>query len=214
MAEDEATKGDGEDPVDRAVRLTVDGINWETLGVIEHAGALHFPATIRRRAKDGTLTESPILLRPIDNDRRFSARIRARAWASDLKLDLDRDRDLVDELENYEILAFAIRDAKPPHDQHRANARELFRDYLPGELMAVWGKLGAITEAVDPRYGELDAEQIWRTIVRVAQAGEPSPLADMPSHEQAICIAFSAREACKSPDAPSWLRQGLTSSSD
>ena len=85
--------------VDRAC-ATVLGMSWDDIGVIDAGGALHFPAKLERRTADGSVEAEAVMLRLVDNPRRFRARVRAREWARELKLDAERDRDLCDELEN------------------------------------------------------------------------------------------------------------------
>ena len=203
MAEDKQT-------VDGAVRFVID--NWEALGVTEHGGMLFLPATIKRRNAKGGIDETPIALRNVTNDHKFRCRKTARSYALDLGLDLDRDRVLIEDIENYAILAYAIRDAKPPHDQHVPGLSALLDLYTTQSLAEVWTRYNVWLDMLDPRFGELDAEQLWQTAVRIARERDPSPLVDMPGHAQATFIVLLASEACLSPRAPSWLRQPATSS--
>lgn len=203
-----------EDKVERAVRLALK-CDWSDLGVVEHDdGTLLWPAAIERRAKDGSLHQVPVMLRPISNPQRFQARVRSREWAKKLELDPAEDKDLIEQLENWECLAFAIRDAAPPYDQHVFNGEALFNTYSAATLAALWSKLGNVTQTLDPRYGDLDANDFWRVVVRVAAQGEPSPLGGMLGFEQATCIVLMARAACSSPRAPYWVRSLSISGSD
>lgn len=194
-----------ETKVDRALRLSLD-CDWTDLGTREHDGSLLWPATIQRRKADGGLEERPVMLRPLQNAQRFRARTRAREWAKRLSLDLDRDRDLVEELENYECLAYAIREVAPPHDQYVIDGPALFEAHPTATLATLWARLNLLTETTDPRYGDLSAEDLWRVAASVAQRGEPSPLAGMPGHAQSTFLVLMARAACNSPNAPSWCR--------
>lgn len=202
-----------DDKVERAVKAALK-VSWDDLGVVEHEERLLFPDKLSRRAKSGELVEQPIMLRIIENAQRYRARIRSREWAAELKLDLERDADLVAELERFEMLAFIIRDAEPPYIQHRIDGKTLFTEYLLPELSALWARHEQLVDVVDPRFGNLNPQDVWRVIAAIAARGEPSPLAGMPGFEQATCITLMAREACFSPNAPSWLRQPSTSASD
>jgi len=184
--------------------------NWEQLGVEEHDGILHLPATIKRRQKDGTLKELKVCLRPITNRQRYRCRVQSRHLAKKLDLDGERDTDLINELENYAILAYAIRDPKT-FDQHVPNAEELLEHYDPKTLEEVWGRLDNWVEILDPRYGEYDNEKLWEVIAEISQRANITPLAGMPGYAQATLIMLMASEACYSPNAPSWLQSSATS---
>jgi hypothetical protein len=86
---------------EKAIAFVVD--NWDSLGVEEHGGVLLLPVTIKRRNKTGGYDETPVMLRNVTNDHRFKCRATAREYAARCKLDLDRDAELVDEIENYAI---------------------------------------------------------------------------------------------------------------
>lgn len=198
--------------IDKATEQLL-GVLWDGLGVLEHEGALHFPHQIRRRKKDGSIEAVDVALKVIDNPRRFRARVDSREWAGNLNLDLDRDKDLVAELEKFEMLAHIIRDPKPPFIQHMQHGKDLFERYLLAELSETWNRHELLIDVVDGRFGSLNADEAWETILEVARRGEPSPLAGMPGFGQASCIALSARAACASPLAPSWVQQRWISNS-
>lgn len=187
---------------------------WGELGVTDHAGELYLRTKIRRRKADGSIDELPVALRRLDNAHRYRARVRSRERAGELGLDLERDKDLVTELESFEELAFALRDPDPPHDQFRMSAKELFQEFHVQELVAVYGELDAFTTKCDPRLFELDGEQLWRVIAEVAQRGDTLPLMSIGGVEQASCIVLSARQALRSPTAPSRWRSPSTSDPD
>jgi hypothetical protein len=191
------------------VRFVID--NWDTLGVDEQGGVLHMPASIKRRNKAGGVDEVPVMLRNVTNAQRFKARTAARAYALTLNFDLDRDAVLVEEIENYSILAFAIREPKKPYDQHVPNVDELLKLYDTQSLTVLWGVYNTWIEMLDPRFGEMDPEQLWQTIVRIAGQKTPAPLAAMPSFMQYTCIVCMAQEALLSPNRPSWLQSSATS---
>jgi len=192
-----------ETPVDRATRITIE--NWQALGVEEHAGVLHMPAAIKRRTATGAVEETRVMLRNVTNEHRFRCRNAAREHAKLMKLDLDRDRDMVGEIENYALLAYAIRDPKS-FDQHVPGVAELVSRYDAQSLVELWGVYNAWLEMLDPRYGELDDEQLWQVIVRIAKEKHIGPLVALPGVEQHSCIIAMALAALRSPMAPSWLQ--------
>jgi hypothetical protein len=194
--------------VEAAASFVVD--NWEGLGVQEHGGFLHMPANILRRNKAGGVDQVPIMLRNVTNAHRFSARVESRQLALELKLDLDRDQDQVEQLENYALLAYAIRDPKT-YDQHVKTAKGLLQLYETQSLTVVWGVYNTWIDMLDPRFGSMDAEQLWQVIVRVAREKTPAPLVAMPGPVQFTCIVLMAQAALLSPSRPSWLQSSETS---
>lgn len=190
------------------VRFVID--NWDSLGVEEQDGVLHMPAAIKRRNKTGGLDAVPVMLRNVTNAHRFRARTQARDFALSLKFDLDRDAAIVEEIENYAILAYAIREAKKPFDQHVPNVDELLRLYDTQSLVELWGVYNVWVEMLDPRFGEMSSDQLWQTIVRIAKEKTPVPLVSMPSVMQYSCIVAMAEVALNSPTRPSWLQSSST----
>lgn len=197
-----------DDDVERVVRLVLD--NWQQIGVEEHDGVLHLPASIKRRNKQGGIDEVQVRLRNVSNPQRFKARTQARDWSKLLGLDLDRDADLVDQCENYCLLAYAIRDVES-FVQHVPDGQTLFKLYDPQALSELWGRYDAWVRMLHPSFGEWDGEKLWQVIARIRGAADITPLAVMPGIEQASCILLMARAACTSTIAPSWLRSSGTS---
>lgn len=193
-----------DEQVEAAVQFTID--NWDALGVQEQDGVPHLPATIKRRNAKGGTDGHPVMLRNITNLQKYQARTEARAYAQKLKLDLDRDAALVDELENFAILSYAVREPKPPFDRHVPGLDHLVQLYEAQSLYELWGRFNTWVEMLDPRFGSMDPEQLWQVIARVAKERNPAPLASMPGHVQYTCIVLMAREACHSPNRPSWLQ--------
>jgi hypothetical protein len=207
LAETESKRPRRDADVEQVVQLTLD--NWEEIGVQESPdGILHLPATIKRRNAKGNVIEETVFLRNVSNPQRFKARTAARAWAAELQLDLDRDKDLVDQLENYSILAFAIRDGQ--FIQHMPDAKLLFKTYDMQSLNELWGVYDAWLRMLHPSFGTWDGEKLWKVIAKVSAGSTLAPLAVLPGIEQASCVLFMARECVHSPNAPSWLRSSVT----
>jgi hypothetical protein len=196
------------DRVETAAAFVID--NWDALGIEEHEGVLHMPATIKRRNKAGGHTDVPVMLRNVTNHHRFRARLQSRELASKLKLDLERDADYLSDLENYALLAYAVRDPKT-YDQHVPDAETLLNLYDNQSLVDLWGRYNVWVEMLDPRFGQMDADQLWQVIVRIAREKTPAPLVSMPGHAQYTCMVLMAREALLSPNRPSWLQSSETS---
>jgi hypothetical protein len=196
------------DDVERAVTLVLE--NWDQIGVEERDGILHMPASIKRRNAQGGVDETPVRLRVVANPVRARARREAREWALKEKLDLDRDSDLVEMFEEYVILSHAIRDTDC-HTQHVPDAVTLWRDYEPASITELWGRYDAWVRMQHPSFGNWDGEKMWQVIARIAHRSDISFLAGMPGFEQASCILLMAREACCSPNAPSYAQSFGTS---
>ena len=192
--------------------------NWEGLNVVESEIGLLLPEKIRVREKSGGLKEQPVRLACPTNAQRIKARTRARARASNLGLDPARDgqdKDLVEELERAEELAFAIREPDGDPSQMYpdgealmaalANYRVIQQLY---QLLDIWVVMN------DPRYGEFDGEKLWRVLSEVVRRGDLSPLALIGGVDQQSCMMLSARAALSSPMAPSSVRLPWTSRSD
>lgn len=192
--------GDKGEQEKRVVQLVLE--NWDQIGVVEGDGKLHMPFALKRRAKDGGIKEERVWLRNIDNLQRMKARVRSREWAVSLGLDLERDRDLIDDLENYEILAYAIRDEQ--WVQHYQRGEDLFKAYEGPSLQAAWAEYDAWVRMQHPGFGTWDGKALWQVIAKVKATGSIAPLAVMPGFEQASCVLFMAREAYNSPNAPWW----------
>ena len=179
--------------------------NFAAAGVIEADGKLYLPTKIRVRKADGTAgTAEDVLLTAPTHQQRVAARVQAREWAVKVKLDLDRDKPEVDELENYWLLTYAIRD-RQTRSQLEESAVSLTRRFSDFSLKEVWARLNHWGDLMDPRYGDLSNEQLWQLIAEVAGKGTLLPLVATPGYAQATCIIFMARAACSSPSAPTWL---------
>lgn len=207
MSEDEKRGRIGHGELSRVVQLTID--NWDEIGVIERDGRLYMPATIRRRVAKGELKEEPVYLRMVSNVHRVKARVESRALALDQGLDLDRDKDLIGDLENYALLAFAICDEQG--SQHFPDLKSLWKAYDTQALGDIWGAYDAWVRMLNPNFGTWDAEALWKIIGKVRAGRTIAPLAAMPGIEQMNCLLFMALEACCSPNAPSWLQSSATS---
>lgn len=197
---------------DKAVAFVVD--NWEALGVEENDGVLYLPASIKRRNKAGGTDEEPVMLRNVTNHHKFKCRAAAREYAKTFNLDLDRDATLVEEIENYALLSYAIRDRKAPYDQHVPGIPELVQRYDAQSLAELWGRYNMWVAMLDPRFGELSEDDLWNCIVRIAREKNAGFLVAMPGHAQATCIVYMAKEALNSPRRPSWLQPSEISKAD
>lgn len=184
------------------------------LGVFEKDGKLYLPTRIKVRTADGsTKSAQDVLLTTVSPEQRYRSRAAAREWAGKMKLDLDRDAKHVDEMENYFILAYAIRDVQT-RSQLAESAQALVKLFHDTSLKETWHRYNHWCELLDPRFGEMPTEQLWQVIAEIAASGTLFPLVAMPGYEQATCIVFMARAARTSLSAPSWLSSFARSSSE
>ena len=187
---------------------------FSELGVFEKDGRLYLPTSIKERtASGGAGVAAEVLLTSATPDQRYTARSKAREWAAKMKLDLDRDVKYVDEMENYWLLAYAIRD-RQTRSQLEESAQALLKRFNDFSLKETWHRYNHWCELIDPRYGVLSNEQLWQVIAEIASGGTLLPLVAMPGFEQSTCIVFMARAAARSPSAPSWLSSATRSSSE
>lgn len=184
------------------------------LGVFEKDGKLYLPTRIKvRTASGGVGTAQEVLLTTVSPDHRYRSRAQARAWAGKHKLDLDRDAKHVDEMENYWLLSYAIRDVQT-RSQLVESGEALVKQFHDFSLKETWHRYNHWCELLDPRYGEMPTEKLWLIIAEIAASGTLFPLAAMPGFEQATSIVFMARAARTSPTAPSWLNSPTRSDSE
>ena len=212
MGEQKAKEVDWTEVSEPARRVLED---WDALGVEEFDGELLLPTTIKKRSKSGALVGVEVMLKKPSFRQRTIARTRSRETAAKVyKLDLEKDKDLLDEIENFEMLAFGIRDKKPPHDQHVFDAQALLSTYETPSLSEAWGLLDKWADMLDPRYGEMTGEQLWEVIQEIGAKQNIAPLVGMRGFEQVTCIMLMAAEALLSPNAPSSVRSSETSTSE
>lgn len=211
-----------EDPggnVAKAVELSI--ANFEALGVLEDEGRVYLPTVIRRRNAKGGLNEIKILLTVPTNRQLDMARKLSRELAIDRGYEIKQtikgidapDKDRLDELENYCILWYAIREPNTK-GQFEPTPADLYDNFSQSSLGEVWSRYQMWLDIVDPRYGKLDGEDLWRATVEVATAGNMLFLVGMSGSEQATCIVSMAQEALLSPNAPPWASSRSTSKQD
>lgn len=182
------------------------GASWAELELIRHdSGRLLFPDKLRRRGVKGEVEETKVVVWvPVPNDE-VEAKTEARRWfKSKADLDPDRDKGLFEEMEQVCLLARAIRTAAPPHGQ--LMRYDELAVYDEGGLKDIQERINAYKALIDPREPITTEDAFWRMLSEVARKGDILPLLDIVGHEQPSCIVRMAREALRSPTAPSWLR--------
>jgi hypothetical protein len=182
------------------------GASWAELEITRHeSGRLLFPDKIRRRDEHGNVIEKKVRVWVPVPDDSVEARVQARVWFRSK----DRDKDLFEEMEQVCLLARAIRTFEEPHGQ-LLNHSELAA-YDEGCLKDIQERINAYKALIEPREPITSEDAFWRMLSEVAKRGSILPLLDIVGHEQPSCIVRMAREALRSPTAPSWLQSAETS---
>lgn len=150
---------------------------WEDFEAEEHADYLLFPEDLIKRKKDGTFENTPIMIRvPREHEMR-KARIRARGWAKKEGLEPDIDPDLFDNMDSMCVLSVAIRNNTVPYEPYEPDPERLEKVYDRVCLDALWAKLEAYRQVIDPRVANLSEEETLAIIGVIAKARNVIPLA-------------------------------------
>ncbi len=181
---------------------------WKQAEILEVAGYLLFPDKIYKRKPDGSFEEIPILLRvPREHEFR-QARVKTRQLALEDNLDLDRDGDLVENLESVVLLSMAIRNPKPPmHEPWEPDPRALEKHYDRTSIAQLWSKLDKLSALIDPAPDTISAEEIVALMAALARERHLGPLVAYGSGAQTTFILtmvdqLSNSQPQKSSSAP------------
>lgn len=180
-------------------------MTWEELGAIEFQDRLLFPHNIVRLRAGGKRETIPVMLRvPREPDTR-KARILARQWAEEEKLNPNLDPDLFDDLDTICVLSAAIRNTTPPHEPWVPDPRELEKQYDRPSLDAAWARLEALRMVIDPRPDEMDEESFLALVAMISKKAEIDPLAALGSDGQTNFIVRMAKrlQSCLEPKSSS-----------
>lgn len=170
------------------------GKSWGDLEVLEHDGRLLFPEKIYKRNARGKFDGQDVLLRvPREPDLRW-ARVEARRMALDHEppLDLDRDRDLVDNLESMCLLSRCMRDPKDPKVEFDPFPSHLESSWDKESLLQLYEKLDRLTQVIDPRPEEITEEQMIALAAAIVKERHILPLAVFGPAAQNTCIVYMA----------------------
>lgn len=174
----------------------LDGKTIEELAAIEHGGRTLFPDKIRRVKPDGTYEDIDVYVRVPRAAEVMQARQDAIEFFRKRKLDRKEEADLFDQLDTLSVLARAIRDKAPPHDQFQP--LEFMLSNEPGKgfdtesLMDVWTRLEAYRKMIDPRVTVVSEEDAIRAAFAIARTQNIGPLAGIAGHELDSCIVTMA----------------------
>lgn len=179
---------------------------WDELEAIEHEGRTVFFDAIRRRTKDGKIIEVPIGIRVLRKDERIKARLEARKWAAQLGIDKEADPEIWDDCDTLCILARAIRDREPPHDQH-LTYEMLQQTYEMRSLEEIWEKYGTYEDKTDPRDAVQSEDEFWALVAAMLKARDIRPLIESAPLSRNASILRLAELSVTSPTFKSWSKR-------
>lgn len=190
MSIDDSITPTGQDAQASLVKLMQ--VPWAELEALEHDNRLFFPDVVLKRRVDGALEETQVALCVPRPDELRWARTKARALALKADLDLDRDAEMVEDMENIHILSRAIRNITTPHEPWEPDPTLLERNYDRRSLAQMWAKLDALTNFIDPRPSDLSKEEVLAVIAAISKTREVYPLHVLGPHSQTSCIVSMA----------------------
>lgn len=173
LLEQAENERDGNDLVSRLL-----GKSWDELQVLEHAGYLLFPNVIRRRVANGKFEDVKVMIRLPRNREFRQARVEAREIALKDGIDLDRDKDLFEDIETACILARAIRNSTPPHEPYEPDPGVLEQRFDRSSLARIWRELDVLHKLVDPSDHLIRDEELFALVAAIAREQSIGPLAD------------------------------------
>jgi len=157
---------------------------WKSLEAQEYQGRLLYPGKLARKKKDGTFEYIDIMLRVPREPELRKARVDARKSAIASGLDLDRDKDLVEDLENIHILSYCIRSSRPPStsqgpgfEQWVMSPQELEETYDRQSIMSLWQQLNSISESMSPSEDNISESQFIFMLSAMTKERSIHPLA-------------------------------------
>lgn len=172
----------------------ISNMSWEKLDELSD-GSLLFPATIQKRKSGGEWESVPVRLRvPRESDMR-KARVQARSLALKDGLDLDRDEDLVSNLENICLLSECVRSvgSDEPFDPFPEHFE---KHYDRDSIAALYELLDRYSELLNPRPDTISQDEILFMIARIAEVRNIVPLAAYGPGAVNSCIVGMA-DLCK-----------------
>lgn len=168
------------------------GKTIEELAIVEHGGRALFPDKIQRVKADGSFESVDVYVRVPRHVEVMQARHEAREFFRKRKLDPKEDNDLFEQLDTFAVLARAIRDKAPPHDQFQT--LEFLLSNEPGKgfdtesLLDVWTRLEVYRKMIDPRVTVVSEDDALRAAYEIDRVQNISPLAGIAGHELDSCI--------------------------
>lgn len=148
--------------------------------LIEQGGRIYFPDVIYRLRKSGAFEEVPVAVCVPRPHEKAIARIQAIKLAATWKIDREKDADHFETLDTFAVLSQAIRTREPPHGQFQTIEWLLSTKEDEGfderSLWAIWERVKAYGEIMDPRITEPNTEEVIAAAVAIDRVRNLSPL--------------------------------------
>ena len=176
------------------------GKTWGELEVLENDGYLLFPEKLYRRSLGGKFEAEDVLIRIPREPEQRKARIDARALALEEGLDLDRDADLVENLETTCLMTLCIRnanvgkgaDGKEFYEPWILDPRQLEKRYDQSSLTQLFAKIESLALVVDPRPNSIGNMELLTLISAISKERNIAPLHVFGPGVQNSCIVSMA----------------------
>lgn len=181
------------------------------LDLIEFGGRIYFPEVVYRLRKGGKFEEVPVAVIVPRLPEKALARAKAVELAPKLKIDREKDADHFETLDTFAILSQAIRTREPPHGQFQPLEWLLSTKEDEGfderSLWALWERVKAYGEILDPRITEPNEEEVIAAAVAIDRVRNISPLVAIAGPALDSFVVSIAANLCRC------LRQPLSSPS-
>lgn len=178
---------------------------WKELCLVEFNDRVLLPEKIYRRKADGSVEGIPILIQvPREPDTR-KARLKSRELALGEGLDLERDKDLIEQLETLSLLSICLRNTTEPHEPWEPDVKTLENKYDLNSLSAVYAKMDAFAAMINPQPSELSETDCWALVGAMATARNILPLHVYAPDSLNFFVIFMADQLVNSPAYKSYL---------
>lgn len=167
-------------------------LGWAGVEAIEHAEYLHFPDKLVRAKKNGAFEEIAVALRVPRGHELRKARALAREMCVQAGIDPEKDRDLYEDARTVCELQAAIRDPVAPFTPMFPTPDELERKFDRVALAAIFAKVDALNDLVNPRPEAMTANELLVVVAAIAKERSIRPLAVFGSGAQRSYIITTA----------------------
>lgn len=179
--------------------------SWDELQAIENNDRVLFPDHIKKRKADGTVDRVDVMFQvPREPDHR-AAKIKARTIGIKEGFDLDRDKDVFEQLENICLLSICIRNKTHPYEPWEPDPLALEKKYDSSSLSAAYDAMDCYAGMIDPRPDDLSEMDCWSLVAAMAKAKNTYPLLVCGRDSQSTLVLFMADQLANSQAYKSWL---------
>jgi hypothetical protein len=179
--------------------------SWKELEALEHNERILFPDVISRRRSDGSIENIEVMFQvPREPDHR-KAKIEARKVGLKEGFDLDRDKDVFEQLETLCLLSICIRNRKEPYEPWEPDVLKLEKRYDLQSLANAYGKIDVYAGMINPHPSELSEQDCWALVAAIVKARNMLPLLVYAPDSQNTFALFMADQVVTCPAYKSYL---------